>query len=188
MVEAGLRGGADAVQLREKDLPARDLFDLACRLRGVCARYKARLLINDRVDVAVAVKADGVHLPGNSFLPADARRLLGAGGLIGASAHSLAEARAAAEGGADFVVFGPVFDTPSKRAYGLPVGLEALGQVARAAAVPVIAIGGVGVEAVEAVCRQGARGVAVIGAILEAEDPEGAARGIRSRVESSVRM
>ncbi|MBP1685478.1 MAG: thiamine-phosphate synthase [Deltaproteobacteria bacterium] len=186
VVEAALCGGVDAVQLREKDLSARELFDLACRLRRVCGRYGARLLINDRVDVALAAKADGVHLPVNSLLPADARLLLGTGGLIGASAHSLAEARAAAEGGADFVLCGPVFDTPSKRAYGPPVGLEVLGRVTGALKVPVIAIGGITADSVDAVGRQGARGVAVIGAILEGEDPEAAARAIKSRLRAAL--
>jgi thiamine-phosphate pyrophosphorylase len=187
VVEAALRGGADAVQLREKDLSARALHDLACRLRGLCDRYGARLLINDRIDVALAVKADGVHLPVNSFLPADARRLLGDDRFIGSSVHNFAEARAAAAGGSDFIVFGPVFDTPSKRAYGPPVGLDALAQVAREAAVPVIAIGGISAESVDAVGREGASGVAVIGAILEAEDPQAAAWGIRLRVDAALR-
>ncbi len=187
VVEAALRGGVDAVQLRDKDLSARELFELACRLRGVCKRYGARLLINDRIDVALAAGADGVHLPVNSFLPADARRLLGPGALIGASSHSLAEAHAAAGDGADFVVFGPVFDTPSKRANGAPGGLEALWQVARAVAVPLLCIGGIDAERVESVCRQGVAGIAVIGAILEAEDPEAAAHGIKSRVDAALR-
>ena len=84
VLEEALRGGVDAVQLREKDLPAAELFDLARRMRALCRRYKARLLVNDRIDIALSAGADGIHLPANSFSPADARRLLGPGALIGA--------------------------------------------------------------------------------------------------------
>jgi thiamine-phosphate pyrophosphorylase len=178
VVEAALAGGVDAVQLREKDLPARDLLDLARRLRTVCASYGARLLINDRVDIALTVGADGVHLPANSFTPADARRLLGPGRLIGASAHSVDEARAAS--GADFVVCGPVFDTPSKRQYGAPLGIDGLATVIGAASCPVLAIGGVTAERVVDVCRRGAHGVAVVAALSEARDPMAAARALRA--------
>ena len=176
VVDAALQGGVGAVQLREKDLPARDLFALACALRPICAARGARLLINDRIDIALAARADGVHLPVNSFTSAEARGLVGPGALIGASAHDMAEARAAAAGGADFIVFGPVFDTPSKRALGAPVGLEALAAVARALTIPVLAIGGITAGRVDAVRRHGARGVAVISAILQASDPRAAAQ------------
>lgn len=176
VVEAALQGGVNAVQLREKDLPARELYELACKLRERCREYGARLLINDRIDVALGVRADGVHLPVTSFAPVDARRLLGPEALIGASAHTVAEARAAAAGGADFIVFGPVFDTPSKREFGMPVGLEALAAVTRALSIPVLAIGGVTAERVKAVRQHGARGVAVVSAILQAADPRAAAQ------------
>jgi thiamine-phosphate pyrophosphorylase len=181
VVEEALQGGVDAVQLREKELPVAELFVLACDLRGLCRRYGARLLINDRVDVALAATADGVHLPTNSFTPADARRLLGSQALIGASSHSLAEARAAADGGADFIVFGPVFDTPSKQPFGPPVGLSALREAKRTTSLPVLAIGGITAERVEAVRQHGARGVAVVSAILEAGDPRAAAAALRAR-------
>lgn len=179
VIEAALQGGVDAVQLREKDLPAGALFELASRLRDVTSRYSARLLINDRIDVALAVGADGVHLPGDSFAPEDARRLLGTRALIGVSTHSVEQARLAAARGADFVVFGPVFDTPSKRAFGAPLGLDALGEVSRAVRVPVLAIGGLTAEHVQDVRQRGARGVAVIAAILDADDPRAAAARLR---------
>jgi thiamine-phosphate pyrophosphorylase len=181
VVEAALQGGVDALQLREKDLPAAELFVLACKLRELCRQYGARFLVNDRVDVALAAKADGVHLPVNSFIPADARRLFVPEALIGASAHSLAEARAAADGGADFIVFGPVFDTPSKRPFGPPLGLKALAAVTRNLSLPVLAIGGITAERVEAVRQHGARGLAVVSAILEAADPRAAATALQAR-------
>lgn len=182
VIEAALQGGVDAVQLREKDLSGAALFALACRLRELTRRYGVRLLINDRIDVALAVGADGVHLPVDSFAPADARRLLGASALVGASIHSVEQARAAAAGGADFVVVGPVFDTPSKRAFGAPLGLEALVQVTQAVTVPVYAIGGLTVDRVQSVRQRGACGIAVIAAILEADDPRAAAAALRAAV------
>jgi thiamine-phosphate pyrophosphorylase len=182
VVEAALQGGVDAVQLREKDLPGGALFELACRVRDLTRRYGARLLINDRIDVALAVGADGVQLPVDSFTPAEARRLLGTRALIGTSTHSVEQARAAAAGGADFVVYGPVFDTPSKRAFGAGLGLEALAQVTRAVTLPVLAIGGVTVDRVQSVRQCGVHGIAVIGAILDAEDPHNAAVTLRRRL------
>jgi thiamine-phosphate pyrophosphorylase len=185
VVAAALAGGVDAVQLREKDLTARELVELGAQLRALCTRHRARLLINDRVDVALAVGADGVHLPADSFDPCDARRLLGPDAWIGASTHSLAEARAAHAAGVDFIVFGPVFDTPSKRAFGAPVGLDALAEVTQAVATPVVAIGGITTERAAAARAHGAQGVAVISAILGASDPRGAARRLRGAAPGS---
>ena len=180
VVEQALQGGVDAVQLREKDLPGGELLELAQPLLALCRRYGARLLINDRIDVALAVGADGVHLPVNSFAPADARRLLGPSALIGASTHSLAEARAAVAGGADFIVFGPVFDTPAKRGFGHPLGLDALQEVTKNISQPVSAIGGVTIDRVPDLQQRGAHGIAVVSAILEAEHPRAAAASLRA--------
>jgi len=179
VVEQALHGGVDAVQLREKDLPAAALFALATHLRELTRRYGARLLINDRIDIALAVGADGVHLPVDSFAAADARQLLGPNALIGVSTHSVEQARAAAASGADFIVFGPVFDTPSKRAFGTPLGLDALAQVTGAVRVPVLAIGGLTADRVASVRQRGAHGVGVVAAILEADDPCAAAAALR---------
>ena len=176
VVEAALRGGVRLVQLREKDLPTRELVALATELRSITRRYEAALLINDRIDVAVAVAADGVHLPASSFSVADARRLLGPRRLIAVSTHSPEDAAAAGEAGADFVVFGPVFETPSKRAYGPPVGLERLSATVEATKVPVFAIGGITHDRIEAIVAHGASRVAVIRALLEADDPAEATR------------
>ncbi len=180
VIEAAVAGGVDAVQLREKDLPARDLMALASAVLAVCRRHHARMLINDRIDVALAVGADGVHLPGQSFSPGEARDALGLAACIGVSTHTLQEARAAAAAGADFVVFGPVFDTPSKRPFGPPVGLDALREICTAVTLPVLAIGGVTALRVQAVRDCGACGVALVSAIMGAEDPERSARQLRS--------
>jgi thiamine-phosphate pyrophosphorylase len=180
VIEQALQSGVDVVQLREKDLSARALFELAEELHVICYRYGARLLINDRIDVALAVDADGVHLPVSSFAVRDARQLLGSGKLIGASAHSVAEARTAVDGGADFIVFGPVFATPSKQPFGPPVGLPALRQASQAVMVPVFAIGGITADRVASVRQHGAVGVAVVSAILFADHPRTAAAALRA--------
>lgn len=179
-VEAALRGGVSAVQLREKNLPAAALVELAGALRELTARHGAALLINDRVDVAMAVDADGVHMPASSFAIGDARRLLGADKLVAVSTHDPAEVAEAAAQGADFAVFGPVYDTPSKRPYGEPLGLESLARAALAA-IPVIAIGGITSDRVAEVRSAGAAGAAAIRALLSAPDPEAAARGLLPR-------
>lgn len=164
---AGVPPGAAAVQLREKDLSARALYELALALRPLCRARNAPLLVNDRLDVALAADLDGVHLGGGSIDVADARTLLGSR-LIGASCHS--EAELAARAGADFATFGPVHPTPSKARYGAPVGLEALAAAA-ARGVPLFALGGVGIAEAPEALRAGARGVAAIRAWLAAPDP-----------------
>ncbi|MBI5379495.1 MAG: thiamine phosphate synthase [Nitrospirae bacterium] len=174
-VEAALQGGVRAVQLREKDLPTRDLLDLARQARALTARYGARLFVNDRVDIALAVEADGAHLP-QAGLPVQAvRRLVPEGFLLGVSTHHLAEVREAAEGGADFATFGPVYHTPSKAAYGAPVGVDTLRDACASVDLPLFALGGVTAERLPEILEAGARGIACIGAILGAPDPKGAA-------------
>lgn len=172
-----LEAGLPAVQLREKDLGAGDLALLARALRGPTAARGALLIVNDRADVALAVGADGVQRTSTS-LPVEDLRAVAAGRrlLIGASTHGLGEALAAERAGADWVVFGPIYDTPSKRRYGPPHGLAALEKVAAAVSVPVIAIGGITPERVREVRASGARGVAVISAILGAPSPADATR------------
>ena len=169
VIHAALDGGVRAVQLREKDLEGGALYQLAAQLRALTARYQARLLINDRLDVALAIEADGVHLGQTSFPAVAARRLLDPGKLIGVSTHNPAEIAAAAE--ADFVVFGPVYATPSKAAYGEPQGLARLRQAIAQSPLPVLAIGGITTERVAEVLATGAHGIAVISALSAAPDP-----------------
>lgn len=178
VVTSALDAGLPAVQLRDKDLPGRPLHALAERLRVATARTGALLFVNDRIDVAIAVGADGVHLGGGS-LPVDvARRLLPPDRLVGVSVHAPAEVVAAAAAGADLCVFGPVYATPSKAAFGPPQGEERLREAVAAAAVPVLAIGGVGTAEVPRVRAAGAAGIAVIRAILAAPDAAAATRAL----------
>lgn len=177
-VEAALRGGVRAVQLREKDLPAAQLLPLAVELRALTNHYNARLLINDRVDVALAVAADGVHLGGHSLPPASVRRLLGPERLIGVSTHHLKEIAAAAASGADFVTFGPVFATPSKAGFGPPLGLDALRTACESSPIPVFALGGISAGGRPLLHACGAGRFAVISAIIAAPSPETAARAL----------
>lgn len=176
VVEECLGAGLRAVQLREKDLEVRALLALATPLRELTRHHGARLLINDRADVAMAVAADGVQRTHASLPVAALRGITPPGFLIGASAHSTAEASEAAAQGADFVVFGPVYDTPSKRRYGPPQGLAALEVAAAATARPVVAVGGITPARVPEVLATGAAGVAVIGAIYAAPRPADATK------------
>ena len=138
--------GTVALQLREKDLPARELYEMALRLREICTRTGAPLIVNDRVDVAIAANADGVHLPFDSIGVSMARKLLGPKRLIGVSSHSPPDVSGAAREGADFAVFGPVFDPLSKPATGPAWGVSGLRAACSAGAIPVFALGGMTVE------------------------------------------
>lgn len=184
-VEEALEGGVRSVQLREKDLPGRELFRLAETLRALTLRHGARLLVNDRADVAKAVGADGVHLGALSIPPREARRVLGPGSLIGCSAHSLKELREAEIAGADFVTFGPVYPTPSKAAFGPPVGIEALAEACGKARIPVLALGGIHAGNAANAVRAGCSGVALISGIVAAEDPRAASEELFMALRSA---
>lgn len=176
VVEECLGAGLRALQLREKDLAVRELLALARSLGEVSRRHGARLIVNDRADVALAAPADGVQRTHESLPVATIRSVVGPDLLVGASVHGRSEAEAAAAEGADFVVFGPVYDTPSKRRYGAPQGLAALEAVTAAVSVPVLAVGGITPARVGDVLAAGAQGVAVISAILAADRPADATK------------
>ncbi len=178
VLERALEGGVRAVQLREKDLGGRELFVLAEKTKRLCERYQANLFVNDRVDVALGVDADGVHLGGDSMPVRAARELLGAEKLIGVSTHSINEASEAEREKADFILFGPVYFTASKAAYGEPQGLGRLKKVVEKISLPVYAIGGVKVGNIAEVKETGVRGIALISAVLSASDPRAATRRI----------
>jgi thiamine-phosphate pyrophosphorylase len=154
-VTAAIRDGVDMIQVREKDLYARELYELVCRIRDAAAGTTTKVLINDRLDIALAASLDGVHLPANGLPAARVRPLVR---VLGCSTHSLEETLQAESDGADFVIFGPVFETPGK----IPVGLEALRKVCAAVRVPVLAIGGITVGNTSAVQDAGASGIAAI--------------------------
>jgi thiamine-phosphate pyrophosphorylase len=180
--------GADWIQIREKDLSGAEALDLA---RQAAAMDGVRVIVNDRVDVAIAAGAAGVHLGHESMRAEDVVRWCRAGNaprgfVTGVSCHGLEDVRAAASAGADYVIFGPVFDTPSKRSFGSPQGLKALGEICRGAQIPVIAIGGVNEENAGQCARAGAAGIAAIRLFQERSDPEALSDAVR-RIHSEMR-
>lgn len=163
LAQAAVDARVDLFQIREKSLSTAVLYSLAAGVTRVTRGSHTQLLINDRSDVAASAGAHGVHLTGESLSPAVVRRAFGEDFLIGVSTHSWAQALAARDEGADFLVFGPVFETASKKQYGEPQGLNELQGVAAALApLPVLALGGVTVESVSDCLKAGARGVAGI--------------------------
>lgn len=195
IIEAVARAGVDWIQFREKDMTARALALLVRESKQGMAEpgsgARPRILVNDRMDVALAEDVDGVHSAENALPVAEARRLLSASRpssapiadfLIGASTHSLAAATAAAEAGADYIIFGPIFQTPSKAQHGQPQGLAELSNVCAAVTIPVLAIGGITLENAGA-CRQaGAAGIAAIRLFQNATNLEDVVRGLRDRL------
>jgi thiamine-phosphate pyrophosphorylase len=182
VVSQVLQAGGRAIQLREKDLDTIEVYRLAERLLSMTRRTGAALIINDRVDLAMAVGADGVHLTRKSLPPKEARALVESGMLLGISCHGLDDVREAVEGGVDFVVLGPIYETPSKAPYGAPL-TPAIMKPARAICpLPILAIGGINATRVPDIVRAGADGVAVISAVLAAPDPAKATRDLLDAV------
>ena len=154
-VNAAIRDRVDMIQIREKDLEARILYELVCRIRDAAAGSSTKILVNDRLDIALAANVNGVHLPANGLPASRVRPLVQ---LLGCSTHTLNEALQAEHDGADFAIFGPIFETPGKT----PVGLDALRQVVASVRIPVLAIGGINLENTRAVMDSGAAGIAAI--------------------------
>ncbi len=186
VVRQSLEGGARAVQLREKELSSAELYCLAAELRLLTTEFDARLIINDRLDIALAVGADGVHVGVNSLPVAMVRRLLGKDKIIGYSAHAIDEALSAQSDGADFVTFGPVYFTPSKAGYGDPCCVKKLAEAASALDIPLLALGGISEERVPEVLTAKVRGIAVISAITAAADPRAATASLLKKIEENA--
>jgi len=182
LLQAAVDAEIPLFQVREKSLPVRALYELTSRAAEIARGSKTRLLVNDRADLARASQADGVHLTSSSLPAQVVRGIYGPEFLIGVSTHSLREAEEARKDGADFVVFGPVFETESKREFGEPQGLQKLREVTHALAeFPVLAIGGITLENVAACFAAGARGVAAIRLFSDPETMTSTVNTIRSR-------
>ena len=185
VLSQALKAGSPAIQLRERDLSAKDLLALAHEIQQMTEPRSGHLVINDRLDVALSLKGAGVHLRSNSLPVSVVRRLIGRRRLLGVSVHSVSEAVQAEAGGADYIVLGPIYATPSKHMYGPPLGVSTLEEAARAVRVPIIGIGGVNAARARDMRLAGAFGVAVVTAVLGAEDVEAATRALLDAVTSS---
>ena len=174
--------GVPIVQLRERDLSARELVRLAREVQAVAASHRSQLLINDRIDVALALEGVGVHLRSNSLPVSVARQLLGAQRLVGVSVHTVEEAMQVESQGADYIILGPIYATPSKQMFGPPLGIHTLEKACRLVRIPIIGIGGVTAARAQQMRYAGAFGVAVITAILSATDVESATRELLEAV------
>ncbi len=182
LIRSAIHARIPLIQLREKNLPACTLYELTQRSAEITRGTDTRLLVNDRADIARAAGADGCHLSTRSLEPPIIRRTFGPDFLICVSTHSLAEAQSARDDGADFAVFGPVFDTPSKSIYGAPVGIEALREVALALSpFPILALGGITHENVPDALRAGASGVAAIRLLSDPSNLDSAVCGILNK-------
>ncbi|MEW5763428.1 MAG: thiamine phosphate synthase [Acidobacteriota bacterium] len=174
-----LRSGVDWLQIREKDLPDGALCAVLGALRFEALRFETRLLVNGRPDLALAAGASGVHLPASGLPTDEVRRLCPPPMFVVRSCHSVKEVRTAADLGADAVTLGPVFDTPSKRAFGAPLGLGTLEEACRAVSIPVLAIGGVGIPDIPRIRAAGAAGLAAIRLFAETPNPSATVADIR---------
>lgn len=170
VIHDACQAGVKAIQLREKDLTARELFSLAANIQSTCRTTNTKLFINERADIAHALDLDGVQLTSRSFPVQAARKILAPEKLIGVSTHSLNEASLAEKDGSDFLLFGPVFPTLSKYRYGKPQGLEKLKDMTRKTKIPVFAVGGITPERALKCVENGAFGVAVISAIMKSQN------------------
>lgn len=185
VVEEALKGGVDIVQLREKDMETAGFMEEAQRIKAITDRYGKTLLINDRIDVALAVGADGVHI-GQSDMPYhDARRLLGPGAVIGLSVESYAQAREANDMDVDYIAVSPVYRTPTKEELTEELGLEGVRKITGISRHKAVGIGSIKAYNAGEVITAGADGVAVVSGICSADDPQAAARELKKNVEEA---
>jgi thiamine-phosphate pyrophosphorylase len=178
LTRLAIAGGANTIQYRQKSGSTREMIEIAQSMKQLCSEAGVTFIVNDRLDVAVAVEADGVHLGQEDFPIPLARKLLGEGRIIGGSAATISEARNCLSEGADYIGFGPVYPTASKDDAGPVSGIDILKQVVETIPLPIIAIGGVDAENTPEVMRAGAHGIAVISAVCCQDDPEQATRSL----------
>ena len=181
VLEAVIQGGSKIIQLREKEYPKRDLYDLALKFRDITTRAGVLLIINDHVDIALAVDADGVHL-GQEDLPVEVARKLAPELLIGASTHSLEQALQGEKDGADYINIGPIFSTKTKEGVGRCLGPEAISEISPHIKVPFTVMGGINEGNIDQVLAEGARRVAMVTAITKAADIAAKVRSLRAKI------
>jgi thiamine-phosphate pyrophosphorylase len=187
IVAAAIRGGADAIQLRAKDLPVREQLAIGRALRAITREAAVLFIVNDRTDLALALDADGIHV-GQDDLPADlARQLVGPDRIVGVSTATVEEARIARDMGADYLGVGAIYGTATKSDAGAPIGPAAIGAIKAAVNLPVVGIGGIGPANAAEVIAAGADGVAVVSAVVSAADPEAAARALKASIATALR-
>ncbi len=179
IVSAAIAGGVTTIQLREKDASTAEFLDLALRVRSITRESGVTFIVNDRLDIALASDADGIHV-GQDDMPADlARRLIGPGKILGVTAADAEQVEAAVAAGADYIGCNAVFATPTKTDTGIPQGIAGLAGLVRTSPVPVVAIGGINAANAAEVLSTGVAGIAVVSAIIAADDPEMAARELK---------
>lgn len=180
LARMAIKGGADTIQYRSKSGTTREMIDTAIKIKAMCAEAGIPLIINDRVDVAIASGADGVHLGDDDFPIPLARKLLGPDAIIGGSAGNIDEALKCLNDGADYIGSGPVYGTKTKSDAGDAIGVESIRLISGKIPLPVVAIGGVTAGDVDELMAAGAHGVAVISAVCASDDPEREARRFRN--------
>jgi thiamine-phosphate pyrophosphorylase len=188
VIEAAVRGGATAVQIREKECPAAEFLDLARRLKALLERFGIPLIVNDAVEIAAACGAAGVHLGQSDASPAEARRHLGPDAIIGLSVETPEQADAASGRDVDYLGVGPVFPTLTKTDAAAPWGVDGVRRLRRRTPMRLVAIGGIDASNAAAVLEAGADGLAVVSAVVSAADPESAARALRTIVDQALSL
>lgn len=186
IAQLAIDGGADTIQLRDKVLSTKELLRIGEGIKKICDQNQVTFIVNDRLDVALALEADGVHLGQEDMPIAVARKFLGEK-IIGGSAGNIKELSYCLEQGADYVGYGPIFQTKTKEDAGPSVGIESLREIVRLSKVPVIAIGGIGPQNAKEVLDSGAYGIAVISSVVLAEDPRLAVKKLMTIVEAHLR-
>ena len=181
-----IRGGADTIQYRQKSGSTREMIRIAAQMKQVCSDHGVPLIVNDRVDVAIAAGADGVHLGQDDFPIPLARELLGQDMIIGASASNIGEVEKCLLDGADYEGFGPVYPTTSKDDAGSIKGIDNLVQVVKAVPLPIIAIGGISLDNISEILWTGVHGIAVISSVCCQEDPEQATKALHQMLHRGV--